>query len=163
MDTPTGPAGTAHALPIPDIPTAAETLAQWLIDAPCWHPVWSQYLIVAVRLRDGIPGFPAPTRRFPGATHEVIVGALDPGEGPHTAATLTRPDAGLPILTPVNVAEQVQATDAEVLLLVRDLVFGTVHGLLNPETGDAPDLIREQWLASMVRTLAHIRGEVHAP
>lgn len=38
---------------------------------------------------------------------------------------------------------------------------GVVYGLLNPETADAPERIREAWLAACVRTLAHMRGEEH--
>ena len=38
-----------------------------------------------------------------------------------------------------------------------------VDGVLNPETADAPSRIRENWLASVTKTLAHMRGEVHAP
>ena len=51
-----GPYGTAEAVPLPDTPEAAETVCTWLLTAPRAHPLWSQYMLGVVRLRD-MPGF----------------------------------------------------------------------------------------------------------
>lgn len=156
-----GPFGRAEPIPVPDRPDAAETVAEWLITAPAYHPAWPQYALVVVRLRDDVPGFPAPHHQFEGTTHELIVMALDPGRGPHTTATLT--GAALPYLQPVNIVEQFIAGDDEMRRLAELAATGVVNGVLMPETADAPDRVRAAWRASLTKTLAHIRGEVHAP
>jgi len=163
-----GAYGTAEAVPLPDVPEAAESLCTWLLTAPHAHPAWSQYLMPVVRLRDGIPGMPPPKRQFPGATHELIVIALDPEHGPYTPDNLRQRymDPGnsqygrLPYLTPGNVAHQIEGSDDEGRMLA---AWGVTAGVLNPETSDAPGRIRGDWKASLVKTLAHIRGEGHAP
>jgi hypothetical protein len=116
-----------------------------------------------VRLRDGVPGFPPPRRQFPGATHELIVVALDPRHGPYTAGNLARfHDGSLPYLTPGNIAHQMEGTDDDARTLAAYAAWGVTVGALLPETSDAPSLIRGEWKSSLVKTLAHIRGEAHA-
>lgn len=159
-----GPYGTALKLTLPDVPEAAETVSSWLITAPIWHPAWSQYLLAVVRLRD-LPGWPEPQRQFTGATHELFVVTLDPGSGPYGADIVDKymVAGNLPVLTPVNVAHQIEGTDAEAEELGALAVVGVVHGALEPEASNGPQRIRDGWKASMVKTLAHIRGEEHAP
>ena len=159
-----GPYGTAEPVPVPDDPRAAETLCTWLLTAPQAHPMWSQYMLSVVRLRD-LPGFPPPKRQFVGATHELFVVALNPEHGPMTAERMERAQrtGRVAFLLPVNVAHQIEGADEEALDLARQAAAGVVHGILWPETGDAPEVIRANWKASLVKGLAHIRGEVHAP
>lgn len=160
-----GPYGTAEQVPTPGIPSAAETVCTWLITAPRAHPLWSQYMLAVVRLRD-LTGFPPPARQFDGATHELLVVALDPEHGPmdpERAVRYWRRGRSLPYLTPVNIAHQIEGTDEEAAELAEMAARGVVRGHLMPETGDAPDAIRAAWKASLVKTLAHSRGEVHAP
>lgn len=159
-----GPYGTALKLKLPDIPEAAETVCSWLITAPVWHPAWSQYLLAGVRLRD-LPGWPEPQRQFEGATHELFVVTLDPGSGPYGADIVDKYMAAgnLPVLTPVNVAHQIEGTDAEIEELAGLAVTAILHGQLEPEASNGPTRIREGWKSSMTKTLAHIRGEEHAP
>jgi hypothetical protein len=157
-----GPYGTAVTWPLGDGPEWAETVCQWLLTAPMAHPAWSQYLMAVVRLRD-VPGFPPPSRQFPGATHELIVVALAPGQGPYTPENMSRfHDGSLPYLTPVNIAHQIQGTDEEARHLAAYAAWGVTAGMLLPETSDAPAYIREGWKESLVKTLAHIRHEEHA-
>lgn len=158
----TGPAGEAHECPPPDIPQAAQTVCRWLLNAPPYHPLWSQYQLVVVRLDSGVPGFPEPHLKFEGASHELIVVALDP-EHPVTPDDLAQRDYRLRFLNPVNIAHQFTATDDEMRELAYLAARAVVDGVLNPETADAPDRIRHAWLTSLVKTLAHIRGEEHAP
>jgi len=161
-----GPYGTAVTWPLGDGPDWAETVCQWLLTAPMAHPAWTQYLMPVVRLRD-TPGFPPPKRQFDGATHELLVVALNPDEGPYTPENMRRfyegPQAGrLPYLTPVNIAHQIEGSDEEARMLALYSAWGVTAGALNPETSDAPSLIRSDWKGALVKTLAHIRGEAHA-
>ena len=160
-----GPYGRAVGLEMPDIPEAAETVCSWLITAPVWHPMWSQYLLAVVRLRDGVPGFVPPVRQFPGATHELLVVTLNPEHGPYTAEGMDRyhRSGNLPTLSPVNVAEQIEGTDAEATELAKLAVWAIVHGHLEPESSNGAQRIRAAWKSSLIKTLAHIRGEEHAP
>lgn len=156
-----GAYGTAVRCDLPDRPDAAETVCQWLLTAPGYHPLWTQYALIVVRLRDDVPGFPPPHRQFDGATHELLVLALQP-DHPRTPESFA---AGEPLrfLQPVNHAHQFEATDAEMEDLADLAAQGVVHGVLNPETADAPERIRAAWLMSLTKTLAHGRGEEHAP
>lgn len=158
-----GPYGTALRLDIPDRPEAAQTVDHWLITAPPYHPLWSQYVLCVVRL-DDLPGWPAPYRQFEGATHELIVVTLNPEHGPYDVDKMAgyANAAKLPILTPVNIAHQLTASDDELREVAALAAWAVVNGHLNPETADAPERIRRAWLASLTKTLAHIRGEAHA-
>jgi len=152
-----GQYGRAVELEIPD--TAPQATCQWLITAPAYHPLWSQYALGVVNLTVDLPHLPPAKLQFEGATHEFFVVALDPTGGPWTEAQAI---AGIRPLLPVNIAVQFTATDDEMHALANLCARGVVTGLLNPETSDAPTVIRESWLTSLVKTLAHIRGEEHA-
>lgn len=52
--------------------------------------------------------------------------------------------------------------DDEMVEMAALAAAAVVHGALTPETADAPERIRESWLSSMTKTLAHIRREAHA-
>lgn len=161
-----GPHGRAVSVTLPDVPDAAESLCTWLLTAPRAHPAWTQYLMPVVRLRD-IPGFPPPKRQFPGATHELIVVALDPDEGPYTAESLLRYMTGeqagrIPYLTPASIVHQIEGSDEEAGRLAASAAWGVTAGALNPETSGAPGYVRDCWKGSLIKTLAHIRGEAHA-
>jgi hypothetical protein len=158
-----GPHGRAFRVALPVRADTAETVCYWVITSPWWHPLWAQYSLGVVRLRPGVPGFPDPVLKFEGATHELIVVALNPEFGPWNERKVVEADYALPYLEPVNIAEQFTATDDEMAMLAGLCVLGVLTGHLNPETSDAPTAIREAWLTSMVRTLAHLRGEEHAP
>jgi hypothetical protein len=166
MSTLEGPAGRATSCATPDTPDAAETLCHWLIDAPGQSPSWDQYVMFCVRLRDNIPGFPPPIRHFEGATHEVDVWAINPAH--HLTAELIEGlwrsggSIGHALLTPINVCVQFQATDDEMLQLVALAARAVVDGVLpaEPPLSGNP---RGVWLQPLVKTLAHIRGEDHAP
>jgi hypothetical protein len=160
-----GSHGTAERIPLPDVPQAAETVCTWLLTAPHACPLWSQYLLAVVRLRDGVPGFRPPARQFDGATHELVILALDPERGPFAVADMERfqRSGAVPFLTPANIAHQIEGTDEEAAWLAEMAAAAVVNGWLTPETWDAPEEIRMDWKASLVKTLAHRRGEVHAP
>jgi hypothetical protein len=105
-----------------------------------------------------VPHLPTPKLQFPGATHEILVAAINPDGGSltvdavHALWAANRP---IPYLLPINGADQFEATDDEMVELTSKLAWGVCVGALDPERGG--------WLESEIKTLAHIRGEVHAP
>lgn len=154
-----GQYGDAAPLEIPVAPQAVETVCMWLITAPAYHPAWSQYVLLVVRLTDDLPGFPPAKHAFDGTTHELLVLALNPDHS-QTVETANERLAcgGMPqYLTPHNIAEQYIATDDEMLQLASFCAQGIVHGALSPDTDG-----RSAWLPVTTKTLAHIRGEEHA-
>lgn len=155
---PTGPHGTALRIAIPAIPSAAQTVDYWVLTAPGWASAWDQYLLGVVRLDDDVPGFPPPRRDFDGATHEQMVVALNPEFGPYDTDRIARyfGDPPVPFLTPINHINQFIGTDDEMRQLCWYAAWGVVNAHLNPEEG------QDDWLTSMTKTLAHVRGEVHA-
>ena len=165
-----GPFGWAEKMDLAEATEGPETLCHWLICSPAWHPLWTQYVLVVVRLRDGIPGMDPPKRQFPGATHELIVMALNPdpditGHKPFASGAELlgwAREHGIPYLQPVNIVEQFEASDEEMRKLASMCAWGVTAGHLEPETSNGPERIRARWKSSMVKTLAHFRGEVHA-
>lgn len=162
-DTTTAAGSHGHGQAVPfdrGDPKAAQTCCLWLITSPGWHPAWSQYLLAVVKL-DDLDGWPVPHRHFAGATHEMTVFAVDP------AVSLTvdelGPGGNPSMLAPVNHVVQFEASDREMCELAAWCVWGVVNGHLNPEPANRPTRIREAWLTSCVKTLAHIRGEAHQP
>lgn len=130
------------------------TVAAWIVHAPGQSPAWSHYLVSAVHLRD-VDGAPAPVINVPGATHEVLVIAL---EGTPKAS---RPSTWK-YLTPVNVVEQVELpSDDDATELVRLAVHAVCDGALPAEPALSGQV--EPWRSTLIRTSAHMRGEPHAP
>lgn len=155
--------GRADLVPFdPNHPRAAETVTIWLIDAPGWTPAWSKYHLCAVRLRDNVPGMPAPRRHFDGATHEIVLMALNP-DFPVTVEQLGDPDYQLQWLEPVNLVHQVEATDAEIVDLVGAMARGIVREGMAPEPPLGRASFRIDWAVAITKSLAHQRGETHAP
>lgn len=149
----TGPHGTAHRIPHASYAaTSPAALDSWIINADCWHPLWSQYLLSLVTLAD-VEGAPPANKRHPDVTHELTVLVLDPEHGPYTAAAWG-PDS-LRFLTPVNIAEQFTATDDQARRVTQLCVRAVIDGRLTPETGDAPDHIRAWWHARITQSLEH--------
>lgn len=92
------------------------SIGTWFIDAPGQSIAWQRYLLSCVHLRP-IAGESRPVQlKFPGATHELVMAALDPE---------TKPDPLKPetmrILHPLNLCEQIivgnDAQASEILAL----------------------------------------------
>lgn len=164
MTTHEGPYGTAVQLDInPDLEGANTTVAWWLLTGP-WHPFWSQFVICVVSLKPVERVRPAKLH-FEGATHELLVLALDPGNPPavHPAERLVAEGlAFCGYLQPIDVVHQFTATDEEMTQLASLAAAACVDGVLSPSTDDSRTLLREAWLAACVKTLAHMRGETHS-
>ena len=58
---------------------------------------------------------------------------------------------------------RIEGTDAEATELAKLAVWAIVHGHLEPESSNGAQRIRAAWKSSLIKTLAHIRGEEHAP
>lgn len=156
-----GQNGQAAPLEVPDAAHTVETVCLWLITAPPYHPFWSQYLLLVVRLTDDLPGYPPPHHAFEGTTHELMVWAVNPECGVQTIESANADLAAgrmPPIMTPQNVVEQYIATDDEMRKVASLCAQGIVHGVLNPDSDG-----RSDWLPVTTKTLAHLRGEAHAP
>lgn len=108
-------------------PRAAVTLPSWIASAAYAHPLWSHYAILCVALRD-VPGVPKAKVNLEGATHEVMVFALDPDHKP-AVDDFPRP------LQPANFIGQFVATDdLSAAAYVQDAVRDVIDGILNPDT-----------------------------
>lgn len=161
-----GPYGRALQLEIPtDTPEPHTAIDHWLITCPTVHPAWTQWYLAVISLADA-PGLPPAELKFVGATHQLFLVALNPDHGPYTrdkAAQMMRNGDGLPMLQPVNLIEQYQATDAEMRQVCQLMCRAIVQGLASVEPPLGYESFRDQWLASITKTLAHLRGEQHAP
>ncbi|GII88234.1 hypothetical protein Ssi03_62240 [Sphaerisporangium siamense] len=155
----TGPYGTANRVPRAnyeqDSPAALDS---WIITAPLWHPLWSQYRLLVITLAE-VPGVPSATKHRPDVTHELMVLTLDPGHGPVQADQVRK--GSLRYLTPGNVDEQFTTTDDKAVKLAELCVRAVVDGGLCPEAANAPDRIRAAWRQAIHQTLAHDRDPHH--
>lgn len=99
----------------------------WLVYAPYAHQLWHSYAISCINLRD-IPGIPPAKLNLPGATHELMVFALDP-ERP------MRVDDRPAYLAPANfVAQFIEPTDEAAAARIRQAVQDVCDAKLNPDT-----------------------------
>jgi len=137
-------------------PAQAATLATWFLRCPGQSPAWDSYLLSIIHLRD-LPGVPPAHVRVPGATHEVMLFALDPQPDPQPG----KPNSWR-FLHPQNVMEQVQLPDdqaaVELLAKCTEAVLAGVLPAEPPLSGAV-----EPWRTALIKTSAHLRGEEHAP
>jgi hypothetical protein len=157
-----GTCATATLLPILDAPEWSATTCHWLITSAQFHVWWRQWLISCVNLAPN-DNFPPPVLQFPGATHEVIIVALNP-DHPVTPAATTAD--GFQPLIPINLAAQFEASDDEMRRVLAYMCWSISEGYHTPEPPLSHGIESEWgqgWLASITKTLAHVRGEVHAP
>jgi hypothetical protein len=116
-------------------PPPAITVASWIVEARYAHPVWHSYMVGCVALRD-VPGVPPATIHLPGATHEVMVYALNPE---HRRAL----NGITPFLTPGNFHGQWRAeSDAAAACFIEETVQLVIDWRLSPDTD-----FRRDWIA----------------
>lgn len=111
------------------------TVCTWIVYVPWAHGFWHSYMLACIHLRP-IEGVKAPTIHLPGATHEILLFALDPKFRPS-------PSENLHFLTPPNFIGQFMAESDEKAAEriegdVRDILAGT----LSPDTD-----FRRMWVA----------------
>lgn len=136
-----GIAGRAWRVPFDqrDWPCA---IASWVFFSPYQAAAWSGYYLGLIHLRD-VPGIPPATLEFPGATHEIVVHALD-----DRGRDIDPDDCNGPLcamrarLTPLNYQRAfVVNNDAEALQLAEALARAFVAGGLPLE----PVLSGQRW------------------
>lgn len=153
-----GNAGTASEVIVDEYDTPAWTaaLSNWFLHCPRQSPAWEHYLLSVVHLRD-TPGVTPPLITVLGATHEIIIVALNPQKNPQAD------DIGSwQHLWPPNVREQFTVGDDEdAIELAKMAAQAVVNGLLPAEPALAGAV--EPWRTVIIRSSAHLRGEEHAP
>jgi hypothetical protein len=160
-----GAFGKAWKFPMPDDDPdwrrAVNLDANFLIFAPGAHPMWSWHILMAISLRD-VDGQPPAHKRYPEATHELMVYALDPGHPvPDPRAWQLPPDDGAPrplqLLQPPDAVVQFHVDDdrhaTEIVALAAE---ACTKGLLVPDSDH-----RGMWDRSITATAQHYRDGVH--
>lgn len=105
--------------------------ATWLITAPWAHPVWSQYALALYDLTT--PSDPAPNIYIDGATHELLLVALDPSY-PTTVQDMAE-GRQLHALSPPNHGYQFKAeSDAAAVSRLQTIVDEIEARRLSPDT-----------------------------
>lgn len=111
-----------------ELPIGGATVGSWLLHVPRAHPVWDFYLLTGVHLRPA-EGLPPPDKWEPGASHELLIAAINPDTDPRH----TKPPFSL--LQPFNyVAQVADASDADVYVLVRHMARAAVCGHASPDS-----------------------------
>lgn len=156
-----GPQGHAWRVPLWRTDPAHEAcLAVWLVEAPGYHPAWSRWLMNLIHLRD-IPGVKPAHRKFPSATHELVIAALDPESyGEHDAVIAGTPpkDFGWQHLTPIDVIEQFEVPADQMAVRIAELSVGCIlDGKLSPDQD-----YRRVWHDVLATTAQHLREGRHA-
>jgi hypothetical protein len=124
----------------------------WLLDVPGWSPAWRHFMVSVITLKE-IDGVGRATKRWPGATHELVVQAMDSEKLP-----LPTDKSTWSFLTPVNVVWQFSATDAEAAKACRALTALALDGGLCLET-QGIEGAKEQWAQWIKRLLPNARIE----
>lgn len=111
------------------------SIAQWLIEAPWAHPIWHSYVLSLIHLRPlGERGDASLIIYLKGATHELVLYALDPDlkrEGAlHDCRLVSRA-----CLLPKQYADQlIVPDDAAAAQRIRAAVQDIIDGRLSPDT-----------------------------
>jgi hypothetical protein len=130
----TGPWGTAWKLDEAKLNKESiaphSGIAMWVIHVPQSHPHWPWVRLSLIHLRD-VPGLGPAHIFLPGATHEIIVQALNPDHYPPSVDSVP-----VNVLRPINFGAQfISASDEDAIKKVEhEAVYGIVHGHLNPDT-----------------------------
>lgn len=128
-----GKAGMAEELDIRRVRKGAPinaSVSAWLLTCPGFSPYWTQFLLSVAHLRP-VMGKRAKLHRE-GATHEFVLGALDPEVGSVDRETyfMLRPR----LLRPLNVLHQVVGlSDRGACLLAKIVMQAVSDGRLVPE------------------------------
>lgn len=147
----TGKSGTGQKVhgPAADAPACIEA---WILDVPGWSPAWRHFMLSVITLAD-IDGIGRATKRWPGATHELVVQAMDPAKLP-----LPTDKSTWSFLRPVNVVWQFVATDKEAGVVCRALTSLALEGGLCLETQGITGA-HDQWAQWIKRLLPNTRVE----
>lgn len=129
------------------------TVAQWFLICPGQSPAWDNYMLGIVHLRPIEGAKREPYIAFEGATHEVILYALDPQERPIPTDYNTWHN-----LSPMNfVGQYTVPSDEYAKADAKVMALAVIHGL----TWAEPPLSgqKEPWQTQLRQIEAHHRGE----
>jgi hypothetical protein len=150
-----GASGRAWKVGVPDETPDFQREAEcgvWIVHAPHAHSVWWWYAVMVVSLRE-IPGAPPSRLQFPGASHELLIVALNPEE--------PLPDvdrwgaAGTPpvrYLTPIDQCVQFIVADDEQAQTLANLVVDVIADGMSPDQD-----FRGWWQDCVAKTSEHLR------
>ena len=109
------------------------TIGEWLIECPSAHPLWHSYVIALISMRP-VVGLDTPIFFLDGATHEILLVALDPTK-PRLPIILGEVSFLASSLEPLNFAAQfIEIDDALAIDRIRKTVADICAGGLNPDT-----------------------------
>lgn len=129
------------------------SMANWVVNAPSWHPAWAWWTVGLVHLRP-VEGAPEAVKHYPEAEFEIIVLSLDPEVTPNVDLPIPQ---GLKYLTPPDLVFQFHGiTDEQAVEIVEVLVKTAVEKNV-PLDSD----LRQFWTDSLTQTVAHYQQGVH--
>jgi hypothetical protein len=148
-------------------PEHAANLACWLLHVPRAHPLWPQYVLSLIHLRDVPCQAKPPYLRMPNASHELQLLALNvPEFGPFTFENW--PDQVQKhgwFLLPTNAVEQVaHLNDEKALHLTKLVAKACVDGLLPVELDDYRGRYgsgQNAWRVTLDHTCEHLIAGGH--
>lgn len=146
---PTPMSNEARTLRAWKLPNAEEAgvVSAWILDVPGVHKSWHRWLLGAVHMRP-MPGVPSMFVTSPGATHEIMVAAIDPSHEPDVDST-ARP----PLLIPADVIVQLALdSDEHCARLVDRCAKLVVEGVLLPDQD-----FRAMWVAAIPHLALELR------
>jgi hypothetical protein len=137
-----------------DPPDISGTVAMWFLDCPGQSPAWRHYHLGIVHLRP-IEGVKPAVISREGATHEIILAALDPKSNPQPDDINT-----WSWLRPINYVGQLALpSDEDAKTILALLAKATANGMLWAE----PPLSgqKEPWESQVRQLEAHAAGKHH--
>lgn len=151
----TGPFGEATelALSTSGDPRREGDIAIWLLHCPNQSPAWCHFMLSCLHLRP-IAADPEPNIYVAGATHEIVLVAIDPATNPSPTSSYWEWN----YLPSTNMWEQIQVPNDEAAVELTSLAAqAVVDGYLWAE----PPLSgqKEPWHTVLADTASHYRGE----
>lgn len=143
------------------------SLGTWLFHCPHQAAFWEWYIAGAVHLRPIQGSSREAHLRFPTASHEIFIFAIDPAVGPLTPENFLDKCSDYhethkngPYLTPSNYVHQWGGiSDKEAVQLLDAMAVAIVKGMLPAEP---PLSGGDYWTPTLDRTLEHIKTGGHA-
>jgi len=134
-------------------PDQTATIAAWIMQCPGWSPAWDKFLLCCVHLRQ-IEGVKPAVFTMQGATHEIMLVALDPtyaADPDDIFSDKTR------ILHPINIVQQfIVNNDDQAIELTKNVAMACIQGILPIEPQGIRGA-REYWESTILTTAQHIR------
>lgn len=157
-----GPFGQAWSIMLQPIgqrgkPDFDAMISHTIISAPQSHPLWWIYALSIIHLRH-IDGVKPAHVKFPGATHELMLLALNPEKPVPDIDAMEHGDFdSFHLLQPANLVEQFQVpSDAYAWYLGETAIKAIVDGIISPDTD-----YRSQWKHAIAETAKHLREGGH--